>query len=163
MYASSGKKRTDRKTCVVAAEGNLWQSTRPRLLGAGFVCQRIETSTGDGVPDVWVGRGDYYAWLENKATKQWPVRDTSKVFGSHGLRPEQEVWLLNAHNARLRAFVWAGVGTGHGRQTFLVPCSEAERFNDMTKPELEMYRCSYQQLLVVLQNTGTLAYPLPTP
>lgn len=134
----------------MAAEDNLWQSTRPRLQGAGFFCQRIETSTGDGVPDVWVGKGEFGTWLENKAAPAWPARTTSKIFGAHGLRPAQVVWLLAAAQRGCRAFIWAGVGVGAKRQTFLVPCAQAERFNDMTKADLEQYACTYTQLVATL-------------
>ena len=140
----------------MAAENNLWQSTRPRLIRAGFFVQRIENSTSDGVPDVWVGWPDGYAWLENKAVKDWPTRATSKVFGAGGLRKEQIVWHLAASQRGVVAFIWAGVGVGITRQTFLVPGIHAERFNDMTKAELMVWECSLDRLPSVLKVEGTL-------
>lgn len=140
----------------MAAESNLWQTTRPRLIRAGFFVQRIENSTSDGVPDVWVGWPDGYAWVENKATKEWPVRATSKVFGADGLRKGQIIWHLAASQRGVVAFIWAGVGTGTKRQTFLVPGVHADRFNDMTKTELIVWECSVDRLPTVLKLEGTL-------
>lgn len=138
----------------MAAESNLWVATRPRLVKAGFFVQRIENSTSDGVPDVWVGRDTCYAWLENKAQRDWPVRATSKVFGKDGLRPGQVVWLMNAARCGVRAWVWAGVGTRQRRKTFLVPASYAERFNDMTQEELLPFECSIDELVAKIKEVG---------
>lgn len=139
----------------MGAENNLWQSTRPRLLGAGFFVQRIETSTSEGVPDVWVGWVDGYTWLENKAVPSYPVRATTRVFGNDGLRKEQIAWHVAARQRGVVAFIWCGVGKGAARQTFLVPCTEAERFNDMTKTELMVWECSLNRLSTVLKIEGT--------
>ena len=130
----------------MAAESNLWRCTRPRLLAAGYLCQRIETSTGDGVPDVWVGDGDGYAWLENKAARAWPARAGTPVFGREGLRPEQIAWHLNAARLRVHAYVWAGVGTGRARQTYLIPCKHAGEFNTMARADLERFVCPIDDL-----------------
>lgn len=137
----------------MAAEGNLWQSTKTRLKEGGFFAQRIETSTAEGVPDVWAGYSDRstYAWLELKAQREWPVRDATKVFGRDGLQPEQIVWLMNAARCRVRAFVLAGVGTGHKRKTFLVPAELADQFNDMTRPQLMEFECPLDQLTQCLK------------
>lgn len=138
----------------MAAENNLWTSARPRLIEAGFFVQRIETSTGDGVPDVWVGKLGVSAWLENKAIKVWPVRATTKVFGRDGLRPEQINWHIEAVRKGVCAFILAGVGVGAKRQVFLVPSTEAERFNDMTKAELLVWEVSLKTLASVLNVAG---------
>ena len=127
-------------------ETNLWKSTRPVLVKAGFFVQRIETSTAEGVPDVWVGNANGYAWLENKAVDGFPIQARTRVFGAHGLRKEQITWLLEATRCGLRAFVWAGVGVAHYRKSFLVPSREAERFNLMNRGQLEEYACSIEHL-----------------
>lgn len=141
---------------IIAAEDNLWQSTRPRLIQAGFFAQRIETSTGEGVPDVWVGWPDGYAWLELKAQREWPKRETSKVFGRDGLRTEQIVWHIAASQRGVVTAILCGVGVGAKRQTFLVPSNMCERFNDMTKVELMVWQCSLDELAVTLKVEGTL-------
>jgi len=140
----------------MAAEGNLWQSTRPRLMKAGFFVQRIETTTGEGVPDVWVGWSDGYAWLELKAIPEWPVRSTTRVFGAKGLRKEQINWHIDASQKGVVAFIFVGVGVGYKRQTFLVPSVHAERFNDMTKAELSVWECFIDNLATTLRVEGTL-------
>jgi hypothetical protein len=123
----------------MAAENNLWSSLKPRLQKAGLFHVRIETSTGDGVPDLWIGEGDWYCWVELKAQKEWPKRDTTKVFGRDGLRVEQIAWHIAASQKRLRSVILCGVGVSHARQTFIVPSHLAEHFNDMTRTELTEY------------------------
>lgn len=116
--------------------------------------QRIENSTSEGVPDVWLGWDGGYAWVENKAIPEWPVRATSKVFASKGLRKEQIVWHVAAAQRGVVAFILAGVGKGTARQIFLVPSTEAERFNDMTKAELSVWKTSIDNLPSVLKIGG---------
>lgn len=134
----------------MAAENNLWQSTRPRLLQAGFFVQRIETSTGEGVPDVWVGWDGGYAWLENKAVREWPKRGATPVFGAKGLRPEQITWHIGARQRGVVAFIWVGVGVGASRQTFLIPGTLAERFNNMNCQDLEAWAVKLADLPLFL-------------
>jgi hypothetical protein len=50
----------------------------------GFFCQTIETTTGRGVPDVWVCHSGVSAWLECKAPKANKIE----------LRKEQRAWQL---------------------------------------------------------------------
>ena len=135
----------------MAAESNLWDSVRPRLQTAGLFCLRIETSTGTGVPDVWVGGDGFYAWVENKAQKSYPVRPTSKVFASDGLRKEQIAWHAEATRLGVRAFILAGVGVGQGRVLYLVPSSQGEHFNNFTRADLEPYRIQVELLPAILK------------
>lgn len=123
----------------MAAENNLWQTLRPRLLTAGFFAQRIETSTNEGVPDVWIGWESGYTWVELKAIREWPVRDTTQVFGREGLSVEQVGWLLAATGRGVQALIFAGVGVGHARRTFEVPAALAETFNSMNKVQLAWF------------------------
>lgn len=141
----------------MAAEGNLWQSTRPRLIRAGFFVQRIETTTGEGVPDVWVGWVDGYAWIENKAVTDWPMRASTRVFGNKGLRKEQINWHLDASQKGVHTAILAAVGVGAKRKVFLVDGAHAERFNEMTKTELSQWEVSLSSLattLTVLYSVG---------
>lgn len=132
----------------MAAENNLWTTMRPRFLEAGFFAQRIETSTSEGVPDLWVGiPNERYVWLELKAIRAWPARATTRVFGDSGLRPEQVNWHVGAAAKRVCAFIFCGVGVGCRRQTFLLPATVATTFNSMTKPELLPYECTIPQLI----------------
>ena len=121
--------------------------------------QRIETSTGEGVPDLWVGWETGYSWVELKHTKEWPVRATSKVFGSHGLRVEQIAWHVAAAQRGVHAAILAAVGKGTTRQSFLVPSTEAERFNDMTKAELMVWHTPIDNIPSVLKVAGKVWVP----
>lgn len=135
-------------------ENNLWLSSRPVLKKAGFFTQRIETSTGDGVPDVWVGWEDGYAWIENKSVLCFPKREATRVFGAEGLRVEQVNWHIEATRLRVRAFVFGSVGTGAKRVSYLVPCQYAQQFNGFTKRELEPFLCPVQKLPEALKKAG---------
>lgn len=132
-------------------EANLWSSTRTRLLEAGFFVQRIETSTGEGVPDVWVGWCDGYAWLENKAVTDFPLQDKTRVFGAKGLNPDQKNWHLEAVRRGVRAFVWASVGTGASRMSFLVPSAFADQFNSFGRQDLLVFSCKVDKLAETLR------------
>lgn len=132
-------------------EANLWLSTRARLWEAGFFVQRIETSTGEGVPDVWVAWEGGYAWLENKAVADFPLQDRTRVFGAKGLNPDQKNWHLEAVRRGVRAFIWASVNSGTQRQTFLIPSYDAELFNSMNRKHLSAYRVNVEDLAKTLR------------
>ena len=134
----------------MAAENNLWQTLRPALKEAGFFVQRIENTTGAGVPDVWVANGARYAWLELKAQRAYPARATTPVFGRDGLRTEQENWLTAAHRAGVVAYVVAGVGVGALRTLYAVPATRALEFNRMDRTALAQYAVTVPQLLLRL-------------
>lgn len=138
----------------MGAESNLWKCTRPHLIEIGCFVQRLETSTAEGVPDVWVGYVNEYAWLENKAVPNAPARPETRVFGSHGLSVEQENWLLNAAQRRVRAWIWAGVGRGARRQTYLVPAHLAGEFNSMPLNRLQPYAVPLAGLAAALFGRG---------
>jgi hypothetical protein len=106
------------------------------------------------VPDVWVGRGDDYIWIEMKAVKEWPKREGSRVFGDSGLSVEQINWHIAATQKGVRAAVLCGVGVGYKRQLFLVPSRYCELFNLYTKKELEEWACSIDSLPDMLRVVG---------
>lgn len=71
-------------------ESSLWQYIRQGMLGK-WHATRIESSSGNGVPDVSFGIPGTNGWMELKYIKEWPVRDTTKV--KLPLRPEQKHWI----------------------------------------------------------------------
>lgn len=76
----------------------LWDYLRRHMLGR-WHATRIESSAGNGVPDVsWClplpdGDGCMEGWLELKNIHTWPSRITTKV--KVPLRPEQRHWIKN--------------------------------------------------------------------
>lgn len=122
-------------------ETTLWHYLRSRLEAEGLFCQRIETSTSDGVPDVFVCQGTtWFCWVELKVTAAIPACASTPVFGARGLRPAQVAWFARATAARVPCAVLAGVGHGSARVCFLVPGRLACLFNRMSAVELEPYK-----------------------
>jgi hypothetical protein len=71
-------------------ESDLWKYLRQGLLGKCHMT-RIESSAGNGVPDVSLGLPGKNAWIELKYIPSWPKRSTTKV--KLPLRPEQKHWI----------------------------------------------------------------------
>ena len=71
-------------------ETTLWHYLRKGLAG-GCLMTRIETSTGNGVPDVCLHFSGKHVWVELKHIPYWPKRKDTLV--KLLLRPEQKLWL----------------------------------------------------------------------
>lgn len=84
-------------------EAHLWELLRPRMAGLDPV--RIENMVTVGVPDVNYTRG----WIELKAIRGWPKRETTIVKLDHFM-PQQRGWLVRRRQAGGRAFVLLSVG-----------------------------------------------------
>ena len=97
--------------------------------------------------------------MELKAIRQWQVLPKTPVFGNAGLSKEQIAWHVAASQRGVVAFIWGGVGTGAKRRTFLVPSTEAEQFNSMTKVAIEQWEVKLASLPSVLKILG-VALPL---
>jgi len=72
-------------------ESGVWQYLRKGMMGSGWHVTRIESSAGNGVPDVSYGIPGISGWIELKYIVNWPVRATTKV--KLPLRPEQKYWI----------------------------------------------------------------------
>jgi hypothetical protein len=82
-------------------ESDLWKYVKQGMMGKWHVT-RIESSAGNGVPDVSFGLKDKQGWVELKYIPEWPKRSTTKV--KLPLRPEQKHW-INARGS-LSGHVW---------------------------------------------------------
>lgn len=71
-------------------ESDLWKYVRDGLRGKCHLT-RIESSAGNGVPDVSIGIPGKNVWVELKYIESWPKRPTTKV--KLPLRPEQKWWI----------------------------------------------------------------------
>jgi hypothetical protein len=71
-------------------ESSLWQYIRKGMMGRWHVT-RVESSSGNGFPDVSYGMPGINGHLELKYIKEWPVRSTTLV--KLPLRPEQKLWI----------------------------------------------------------------------
>ena len=73
-------------------ESDLWQYLRKGMIGKWHV-SRIESSAGNGVPDVSFGVPGINGWIELKYIARWPSLAKTKV--KFPLRAEQKHWILN--------------------------------------------------------------------
>ena len=83
-------------------ESDLWKYLRDGMKGKHFEASRIESSAGNGVPDVAFSVPTKHGWIELKYIKEWPKRPTTLV--KLPLRPEQKLWIKN--HGQLSGNVW---------------------------------------------------------
>lgn len=83
-------------------ESDFWKYIRKGLIGKCHIT-RIESSAGNGVPDVSIGLPGKSVWVELKVISEWPVRPTTKV--KLPLRPEQKHWIRS--RGAVSGNVWA--------------------------------------------------------
>lgn len=89
-------------------ESTLWQYLRNGLKNYPVHLTRIESSAGNGVPDVSVGITGKNLWVELKYIREWPKRPATKV--KLPLRPEQKLWIKQ--RGSLSGDVWVFVRIG---------------------------------------------------
>ena len=71
-------------------ESSFWQYIRKGMLGR-WHATRLESSAGNGVPDVSFGMINLNGFIELKHINEWPKRGTTKV--KLPLRNEQKLWI----------------------------------------------------------------------
>ena len=72
-------------------EAGVWQTLKKGMMCSGWHVTRIESSAGNGVPDVSYGIPGINGFIELKYIAKWPVKATTKV--KLPLRPEQKHWI----------------------------------------------------------------------
>ena len=82
-------------------ESGLWQYLRKVMTGKWDVT-RIESSSGNGVPDVSFGVRNTNGWMELKYIPTWPKRSTTPV--KLPLTPEQRLWIRR--RGQISGSVW---------------------------------------------------------
>ena len=83
-------------------ESSVWQYIRKGLIGCEIHLTRIESSAGNGIPDVSFAISGINGFIELKYIKEWPKRDTTKI--KLPLRPEQRHWIKA--RMRLSGEIW---------------------------------------------------------
>lgn len=71
-------------------EASVWQYIKAGMAGKWFAT-RLESSSGNGVPDVTFSMPNINGFLELKYIPEWPKRPETKV--KLPLRPEQKLWI----------------------------------------------------------------------
>lgn len=129
----------------MARESALRQRVSGWLRNAGFFPQPVESDTTPGIPDLHYIKHGTSGWVELKHAKVLPKRATTAVFGSlnHNLSNEQVNWidLYLRHGGR----VW--ILAAYERTLWLVPGSQAEKFNEFTLDELNQFKTTKEELL----------------
>ena len=75
---------------VLMNESGVWQTLKNGMVGKWHV-SRIESSAGNGIPDLTFGISAKQGWVELKYIPEWPVREGTKL--KLPLRPEQKHWI----------------------------------------------------------------------
>jgi len=71
-------------------ESDLWKYIKTGMIGK-WHASRIESSAGNGIPDISFGLPGKNGWIELKYIREWPKRQDTKV--KLPLRPEQKHWI----------------------------------------------------------------------
>jgi len=71
-------------------EAGLWATIKAGMAGR-WLATRLESSSGNGVPDVAFSMPNINGFLELKYIPEWPKRPETKV--KLPLRPEQKLWI----------------------------------------------------------------------
>lgn len=113
-------------------EQRLWDAMRRRA-PKWLWLQRIENAVGEGIPDVYVashtGRS---AWVELKAPIK-PVKATTRLLGTEGLRQSQINWHIKAARMNLESYILIRDNDG---QLYLLPSAIAAQINELSALEL---------------------------
>lgn len=72
-------------------ESGVWQYIKKGMLTSGWHVTRIESSSGNGVPDITFGLPKINGWIELKYVPEWPKLGKTKI--KLPLRPEQKYWI----------------------------------------------------------------------
>ena len=72
-------------------ETGVWNYIKNGMICTGWHTSRIESSAGNGIPDVSFGIKGVSGWIELKYIAEWPKRTLTKV--KLPLRPEQKHWI----------------------------------------------------------------------
>lgn len=128
-------------------EQRVWDSMR-RNAPPGTWMERVENLMGDGMPDVWVGADDRHSWVELKAAVV-PVRATTPLLGSRGLRKSQINWHRKAAARNLPVYTLTRDSEG---ALYLVHCRHSEYINQLSREGLRGVSCadSWESIFEVL-------------
>ncbi|QIW86577.1 hypothetical protein AMA2_18 [Achromobacter phage AMA2] len=126
------------------AETNLWRWVREAKahFGRELHIQRIESSTGLGIPDVEaclkIWPSSFSFWIELKAVAR-PARSSTPI--KHNITAEQIAWHRNRYHAGGTSYVLLQIGSGRESKKYLIPGSELLAFQKPITEE-EIRFCS---------------------
>lgn len=92
---------------------------------------RVETTTENGVPDIYYNLHGETGWMEDKYLRAWPKRPTTTVKIKH-YTDQQRKWLFEEGQAGGRAWLLLQVGTDY----LLFDWRAAQAVGYLTRAEL---------------------------
>lgn len=138
----------------IVKESNLWSTIKRNLPNVHW--QRIESTTGVGIPDI---NGCYNGcdfWIEIKYLDAFPKRPATPVRINH-FTAEQKLWLKRRGEVGGRVLLFVQVG----REYFLFDWEEALCVCSYTQAEWREHcraswqgRCNWRQWLRIVTRTG---------
>ena len=140
-------------------EAGVWAYVKKGMVGSGWHCSRIESSAGNGVPDVSFGLPGINGWIEFKYIKEWPKRPTTKV--KLPLRPEQKHWIKV--RGELSGNVWIFIKIEE--VFFLIPSEKTKQLTEDGATMQEWFesvhwvkRVNFQELYQILGSGNDRLY-----
>ena len=121
-----------------------------------WLATRIESSAGNGVPDVTFTVPGKHGWMELKYIKEWPKRITTKV--KLPLRPEQRLWINTRGQVANNIWVLCRIENSFYLLNHRTADEACEGYNRVEWDKLcDMYwgdRIDFKQLYRILLNGG---------
>jgi len=122
------------------SETKLNRRVKKLLTGPNRRVVRIETTTENGVPDIYYNLCGATGWIEDKYLRTWPKRVTTVVRLEH-YTDQQRRWLFKEGQAGGRAWLLLQVGEDH----LLFDWRAAQAVGHLTKAELfKVARCVWE-------------------
>ena len=136
-------------------EQKLWDKMRKALAGLPhkILLERIENMVGDGIPDVLCStKGAGACFIELKARDVLPLREDSKVLGSHGVRVSQRNWHFDWRRNGGVSFFLIGL---EQKEFLLLPGKFHDSINDMSLSQLRDAAAAsgWEEIAKVLKGT----------
>jgi hypothetical protein len=133
-------------------EQRLWDAMSSHV-ATGVWLQRVENGFGAGMPDVMslVKFTGAVAWLELKASDEWPVRESTPVLGEKkGLNVDQRNWHLQWKQHNGWSWILVGIGRHSKRELFLIPGRRADEVNGFTRKDLAHHKVTWIEVNNIL-------------
>lgn len=112
-----------------------WDGLKDAAKGTALIMYRVENIATNAMPDV-VGKNDLGTvfWLENKALREWPKRETTIALKG-AFRPGQLSWARQWNLKKGHSFVPLKVEKEY--YLFKPQLHDEKQLDEMTKSELE--------------------------
>jgi len=91
----------------VKNEAAFWGAVRRSLVAAGWLAWKVPAEIRKGLPDAFLMKEGWAAWVEMKYVPRWPARESTPV--AIDVTPEQHAHLRDVREHGGNAFVLLGV------------------------------------------------------